>query len=144
MRRWIVFNAIGTFMTSHCIYVLFTSCTLLQHHQCYHNSPPTQYLLHSVKFLGPRIVRVLRFTSFVPTGQNVPRYHSSIFLEKCPSPRLRYMASQKTANFSIDTHASQETISMGQTVQSLRMEWASSQCLNGLSTSSQVGGVANK
>ena len=101
-----VLDAIGTFITSHCIQVLLTSCTLIQEYQWYHINRPSQLTLHSVRPLGPRSARVLRFTYFAPTGRNVPRNHSSIFLEKSPSPRLQYTRSHKNTDVSIDTHAS--------------------------------------
>ena len=88
-------------------------------------SRPTQHPLHSIKFLGPRTVRVLHSTSFVPTDRDVPRNQSSIVHEKNSDPRLQDMGSHKDADVSIDAHALRVTFSTGLTLYCLRMEFPS-------------------
>lgn len=71
-------------MACHCIHVLLNSFTLLQHDRCYHDSRPSQHPLHP-GILGPRLVRVLRFTSFVPEGRKSHGITRASSLKRVPT-----------------------------------------------------------
>ena len=57
------------------------------------------------QILGPRIVRVPHPTSSVPTDEDVPPNHSSIYHERSSSTRIHTMKPHKIVDVSIDTRA---------------------------------------